>query len=178
MKSLFLFFFLPGVAVAQNDTIFRKDGKVIPCTITLDNGLSLYYTRKGVNEPIEKDKISYFVQNGKRMSADVDIAKTEITGQVLVNGVDINSRKISYCEIVGTDFNLSKSRMIINIDYGQSYTQGESMIIESKRGQPIIFNSMVDALNFMESNGWQYVNQYAVASGNSDKVYRILLKRK
>ncbi len=179
MKSTFLLFILPFISIAQNDTIFKKDGKIIPCTITLDNGLSLFVTnKKGLNEPIDKDKISYFIQNGKRINADTDEAKNDVTGQVIINGVDINALKINYCEIIGFDFGLPKSKIMINIDYGQSFVPGEQMNIESRQGRPIIFNSMVDALNFMKRNGWLYVNQYALATGNTNKVYRILLEKK
>ncbi len=48
--------------------------------------------------------------------------------------------------------------------------------IAGPKGQ-ITFNSMVDALNFMHDNGWEYVNNYAVSVGNSS-VYKYLLKKK
>lgn len=170
---------MPILSFSQNDSIVFNDGKIITGTITLDNGLYLFLTnKKGVNDPYDKDKIKYFVQNNKRYSADIQQGKNETTGKVFVNGTNINQLDISYCEIVGFDMGLVKSRIIINIDYGQSFSFGESMTVESVAGKPIFFNSMMDALNFMEKNGWQYVNQYAISTGNTNKVYRILLKKK
>jgi hypothetical protein len=169
---------LPAFIKAQSDTIYKKDGKIIPCKITLDNGLYLFFdTKKGINESLEKEEMLYFIQNGVKISANVDLAKVDITGQVFVNGVNINALDISYCELVGFDFGLMKSRLMINIDYGQSFSFGQSMNVESKKGKLLIFNSMIDALNFMEKNGWQYINQYAISNSNN-KVYHILLKRK
>lgn len=177
-KIIFIFLLLPVFIKAQRDTIFKKDGKIIACKITLDNGLYLFYdSKKGINESIDKESVNYFIQNGSKFSANVDLAKIDVTGQVFVDGVNINSLDISYCELVGFDFGLIKTRLMINIDYGQSFSFGQSMNVESKKGKLIIFNSMVDALNFMEKNGWQYINQYAISNSNN-KAYHILLKRK
>jgi hypothetical protein len=40
-----------------------------------------------------------------------------------------------------------------------------------------IFNSMIDGMNYMGEHGWEFVQAYAVTSGNQN-VYRYVLKKK
>lgn len=43
-------------------------------------------------------------------------------------------------------------------------------------GKIRVFNSMVDGLNFMGKQGWEFVQAYVVTTGNAN-VYRWLLKK-
>lgn len=38
------------------------------------------------------------------------------------------------------------------------------------------FNSMIDALNYMGTQGWEFVQAYAITMGNTN-VYHFLMKR-
>ena len=81
--------------------------------------------------------------------------------QVKVDGVDINTLAINYCEIVGSDMGLFKKKIIIAVDYGQKVNLGEGTVIEDvATNKPVVFNSMIDALNFMDKNGWEYIMVY------------------
>jgi hypothetical protein len=103
--------------------------------------------------------------------ADVDIMKLE--------GVE-------YIELVGQQ-KLMSFDVLVFVDYGQKVQMfgGKAQTIrdDSKgtfangTGMNKDFKSMIDALNFFNSRGWEYVNQYVVTSTNSN-VYHILLKRK
>ena len=103
--------------------------------------------------------------------ADVDIMKLE--------GVE-------YIELVGQQ-QLMSFDVLVFVDYGQKVQMfgGKAQTIrdDSKgtfangTGMNKDFKSMIDALNFFNSRGWEYVNQYVVTSANSN-VYHILLKRK
>ena len=93
--------------------------------------------------------------------------------------MDLNSLPINYCQIVGYDMGMFKKKVVILVDYGQKVTLGEASTIEDlATNKPVIFNSMVDALNFMDKNGWEYIDSYAVSMANSGSVYHYLLKRK
>lgn len=101
--------------------------------------------------------------------------------QVVVEKVDINKLDITFCEIVGSNIGFFKSKIIINVDYGQKLKFGESQLIEDSAGKAMVFNSMVDALNFMEKNGWEFVNNYVITinTGTSTQnVYHFLLRKK
>jgi len=97
--------------------------------------------------------------------------------QVKVDGVDINSLEgIKYIEIVGFERLLS-TKVTVTIDYGQKMKFGSDQRIEKEDGKPIIFNSVIEALNFLNKNGWEFVNNYAVTISNQN-VYHYLLKRR
>ena len=96
--------------------------------------------------------------------------------QVIVNGIDINKEDITYCELVGYSKLLSK-KVTVAIDYGQHKKfLGKIQKITNEKGKAISFNGMIDALNFMEKNGWKYVNHYAIGEGGK-YVYHFLLKK-
>jgi len=48
---------------------------------------------------------------------------------------------------------------------------------DEQTGKVKSFNSMVDALNYMGNNGWEFVQAYIVTSGQQN-VYHWLLKNK
>ena len=79
--------------------------------------------------------------------------------------------------------------MVVFVDYGQKVQwlgKAQTIRDDSKgsfingTGMNKDFKSMVDALNFFNSRGWEYVNQYVVTStsASAPNVYHILLKRK
>jgi hypothetical protein len=91
--------------------------------------------------------------------------------------VDINSLDIEYCQIVGYNKSLLGQKIIVTVDYGQKFKFFNRQRIEDKDGKALVFNSMIDALNFMLKNGWEYEHNYAVSIGVSN-VYHYLLKKK
>jgi hypothetical protein len=97
------------------------------------------------------------------------------SAQVVVNEVDINEAGIKYCEIVARQKFLS-TKVIILVDYGQPL-EWKSPKIRKKDGKAISFQSVIGALNFMEENGWEYVNNYALTEGNAN-VYHFLMRKK
>ena len=100
--------------------------------------------------------------------------------QIIVDETDINKLSgVKYCEILAYDVGLFKKKIIINVDYGQKAKFGEDMSIKDTNGKTYIFNSVIDALNFFEDNGWEFVSNYAVSlPNNGGMVYHTLLKRR
>lgn len=67
MKYILLAFCFPLFALSQKDTIFKVDGKVIPCTITLTNESVVFFKDKKDNgDEIKNEKIKYYSVSGKR----------------------------------------------------------------------------------------------------------------
>lgn len=81
-----------------------------------------------------------------------------------------------YCELLGTSKLLS-SKVNVKVDFGQatSFWKGVAYLKDEK-GKNRNFNSMVDAMNFMGKEGWEFVQAYVVTSGNQN-VYHWLLKK-
>ncbi len=96
-----------------------------------------------------------------------------------VNDVPLKEINVEYVQIVGTS-KLFSSQLTIQIDFGQRtkyFSTGREMIVKDESGNAIEFNSMIDALNFMSANGYEFVNAYAITIQNQN-VYHYLLRKK
>jgi hypothetical protein len=98
-----------------------------------------------------------------------------VKGQEIQTAVD--STKYTYCEIVGIAKFLSK-KVTIQIDFGEfTKTWSDNRYKDPATGKPYEFNSMVDALNFMGKNGWEFVQAYTIGDNSSGYVYHFMLKK-
>ena len=96
-----------------------------------------------------------------------------------VNDIPLKDIDVEYVEIVGTSRVLS-SKLTVEIDFGQEnklFSSDKDTRIKDVNGKNMIFNSMIDALNFMTKNGYEFVQAYAVTI-SSQNVYHYLLRRK
>lgn len=96
-----------------------------------------------------------------------------------VNNIPIKDLEVEYIEITG-NYKLFKGKVTIDIDFGQRdkglNTKDRKVLDEN--GKNIFFNSMVDALNFMSKNGYEFVQAYTVASENTSTIYYLMKKSK
>lgn len=87
----------------------------------------------------------------------------------------IEHKKFIYCELLGRGKLLS-SKVNVDIDFGQAVSfWAPDRRYKDENGKPISFNSMVDAINFMGTLGWEFVQAYVVTESNQN-VYHWLLK--
>ena len=96
--------------------------------------------------------------------------------QVVVDGTNVNDMDIEYIEMVGRAKALSLTKIKIFIDYGQDFSF-KQQTIKTADGKNAGFNSIVDALNFLDANGWEYVNNYVI-DVNGQLTYKYLLRKK
>ena len=97
-----------------------------------------------------------------------------------VNGKAISEIDVEYVEIVGTTKLLSK-KVTIDIDFGQEdklFSSRKDSQIKDENGKKKSFNSMIDALNFMSKNGYDFVDSYAALVGEQNVYHYLLKKRK
>ncbi len=91
-----------------------------------------------------------------------------------------DSIKFTYCELIGKERDLS-NKMTVQIDFGQERKFfSDNRYKDSITGKPVIFNSMIDALNFMSKSQWEFVQAYIIPAGSgnySQNVYHFLLKK-
>ena len=98
-----------------------------------------------------------------------------------INGVPINEIDTPYVQIVGSE-RLMSNKVNIELNFGQNTkffgnSKKESAVLDAN-GKQVKFNSMVDALNFMVSNGYELDQAYAfVPDGGSGPVYHYLMKK-
>ncbi len=97
-----------------------------------------------------------------------------------VNDVPIKDIDVEFVQIVGTSKLLS-TQLTIQIDFGQRtklFTSYKETVIRDEQGKPLVLNSMVDALNFMSQNGYDFLDAYALTISSSNVYHFLLQKRK
>ncbi len=78
-----------------------------------------------------------------------------------------------YCKIVGTQKFLSH-KVTVEIDYGQAKKFGEKQKLRDEDGKPVTFNSMIDAMNWMGSKGWEFCQAYVITTQNQSVCHWLL----
>lgn len=97
--------------------------------------------------------------------------------QVPQTSEQIEQVEYTYCELLGTRKFLS-TKIIVEIDFGQANSFWKNnRLLKDENGKAVSFNSMVDAMNFMGSLGWEFVQAFVITEGN-ENVYHWLLKIK
>lgn len=97
-------------------------------------------------------------------------------GQV-ADSTKIN-QKFVYAELLGTEKFFS-SKITITIDFGQSKSMWKDNRLKDEiTGKVQVFNSMIDALNYMGEDGWEFVQAYIVTIGQQNVYHWLLKKRK
>lgn len=71
-----------------------------------------------------------------------------------------------YCELGGVLIPIT-NKMEVWIDYGE---------LRTKETKPVIFNSMIDAMNSMAKQGWELVTAYSIPVASHHVHYYILRK--
>jgi hypothetical protein len=100
------------------------------------------------------------------------------TGLLLICLAEINAQEVPkfvYCEIVGTEKLLS-TKVTITVDFGQRMKLFADNRMKDEAGKPLVFNSMIDALNFMGKQGWEFAQAYTITIA-SQNVYHFLMKK-
>ena len=108
------------------------------------------------------------------MSFTALIAKS----QILVNNVDITQLNVKYIQLVGTTKLLNINEVVINVDYGQDIKwNSPRQTIKGPDGKDMAFESMIDALNYFDNNGYDFVSRETVTVGQQN-VYHYILRRR
>lgn len=93
-----------------------------------------------------------------------------------INSFAQDPPKFVYSEIVGTQKFLSQKITII-IDFGQKMSVwADQRLKDPTTGKARVFNSMIDALNYMGKQGWEFAQAYVVTI-QSQNVYHYLMKK-
>ena len=96
-----------------------------------------------------------------------------------VNGMPIAEIDADYIDIIGTAKPFSRKVTII-IDFGQAVKifNAKDAQIKDEYDEPTTFNSMIDALNFMSKNGYDFVQAYTTKISEEDVYHYLMKKRK
>ncbi len=96
-----------------------------------------------------------------------------------VNDVPIADIDAEYIQLIAGKWPLLSSKMTVNIDFGQpsQLLSNKHTVIKDKDGKKIVFNSMIEALNFMTKNGYEFVQAYVLQEGENSYCH-YLMRRK
>lgn len=88
--------------------------------------------------------------------------------------------KFVYCTIIATEKFLS-NKVNIELDFGQKMKYFADNRLKDEKGKAIVFNTNVDAMNYMGKQGWEFsqVTMVAVPNGlgSSTLVYVTVMKK-
>ena len=116
----------------------------------------------------------------KKLALILGIFASNFAFSQTVNDVPIKDINVDYVQIIGTGRGLS-TKLTVRLDFGQdtkSFSLKNGLKIKDERGIAVKFNSMIDALNFMSSNGYEFQFAYTSKENDDDALYYILKKRK
>ena len=95
-----------------------------------------------------------------------------------VNGISLDKIDATYIDIVEYRKFVS-NKVNILLDYGQRshILYNEEQFVKDENGKDMEFNSIIDALNFLSTYGFEYIDSYVTVSKESSTCH-FLLKRK
>jgi hypothetical protein len=138
---------------------------------------STYNLANGINNILVVNNLILHVMKKNITFLILCISCISIYAQTDSTTVDEIRVRTIYCELLGTSALTNK--VTVTIDMGEEkgfLGLNTSYIIDEATGKPKKFNSMVDAMNFMGTKGWEFVQAYAITIGSSN-VYHFLLKQ-
>jgi hypothetical protein len=95
-----------------------------------------------------------------------------------VNGVALQDLDVEYIRIYNSTIGLNPP---INIDFGRgrvAVSNSRHNILRDEHNQPINFNTMLDALNFLAKHGFELVQAYVAAYDDHRDMHFYILRRK
>ncbi len=97
-----------------------------------------------------------------------------------VEGVNLQEKKeIDYIQLLGFQSGLLRHKMTVVVDYGQKIRSFDtSTPVEDENRNTIIFNGMIDALNFFSARGWELFSTSINNPSEGVSIYHYILKRK
>tara|TARA_B100001059_G_C17424838_1_gene375061 strand:+ start:152 stop:505 length:354 start_codon:yes stop_codon:yes gene_type:complete len=97
-----------------------------------------------------------------------------------INGVPFSEIDSPYVQIVGQP-KLMSSKITVFVDFGQNTkafgSAKKQFSILDKNGKKIVFNSMIDALNFMTRIGYKLEQVYTTTSQGNTISYHYLMSK-
>ena len=86
-------------------------------------------------------------------------------------------RTEQYAELIATAKFLSIKVNIV-VDYGEQVNLWKDNRVKNDKGKVETFNTVVDAMNYMNSKGWEFVNAFPISGGAGGSVYHFFFRKK
>ena len=93
---------------------------------------------------------------------------------LMVGTVDINDlADLHYIQVLGVK---TDGTLTLEVDYGKKIQADKRLVMGSNK-KPEIFDTMVAALNYLHTHGWEFVNAYE-GKALEGPAYHFILKRR
>ena len=87
--------------------------------------------------------------------------------------------KEEYCMVILDPSQFRSSGINISVDFGQkSSGLFDRKFLRDENDKKMEFDSIIDALNYLASLGWEFVNEYAAKDNIDNTRHHYILKRK
>lgn len=86
-----------------------------------------------------------------------------------------NSKVEQYCQVIATPRLLS-NKVTIDIDFGDEKSFWRDTRLKTEGGKLKKFNTIIDAMNYMGSEGWIFINAYPVRMADTE-IYHFAFKK-
>jgi hypothetical protein len=95
----------------------------------------------------------------------------------MVDGINLaETRNLQYVDIYMQQKGLSGNKLVAAVEYGQEVGKYEAPPrVLDESGKPMVFNSLIDALNMFSKWGWELISTYTSSTGGA---LHAILKRK
>ncbi|MEY3050885.1 MAG: hypothetical protein RLY31_670 [Bacteroidota bacterium] len=102
----------------------------------------------------------------------------QLPAQVFVNGKDINAMpEIAFCQVISPSTTyLIPAR--VRIDYGQAQGAIAFDKVTGPDRRPATVHSLAGILNFMDRNGWDFIDNFVSGDAGSGFSYHFLFRKK
>lgn len=85
------------------------------------------------------------------------------------------SRTEEYCQVKARG--KWNGRVVVSIDYGQQQKPLSENLFRDPAGQPVEFNSAIDALNWLNAQGWELASTFVLVDDGDSAAYYVLRRR-
>ncbi|QNH60535.1 hypothetical protein [Hymenobacter sediminicola] len=85
------------------------------------------------------------------------------------------ARTEEYCQLNAQQ--KLNGKITISIDYGQQQKFFSRNLFRDSEGRPVEFNSVIDALNWLNSQGWEFLNAYVQVEDGSSVSHYVMRRR-
>jgi hypothetical protein len=93
-------------------------------------------------------------------------------GNIKLRDIDAEYGELAFVNYVAMTLGTGLKRFVF--DYGQKYKKDKEILVSNDKGEEITFSSIAMALNFMDYNGWNYVDKLPMDKG----LYILLFRKK
>jgi hypothetical protein len=94
----------------------------------------------------------------------------------IVSNAQMDTSKVEqYCQLIVTQRLLS-NKVTIDLDFGEEKSFWKDTRLKNSDGKVKKFNTVIDAMNYMGTAGWVFINAYPVRMAESE-IYHFAFKK-